>query len=246
MNNKSPFYFTLPFEIMMQPKPIGIELINTKRKYDDVIERWDDICLIINVRQEKFGLLGYGLFLIGALFFYDIIILLGQGINEFIESLKVGIPIVSIVLIMIVCALTSPEKKLILNRLKGTAVLPGFLYQKSLKLSFNDIIPVVTKVTRIGTKGTELFLKRPIGRWYDRFQLGTIFRGNQSDPFESWSLLVWYMDKNRPLPPGTAFDPYRKRDEERRKKEGYPPPLYPSRIHNEQGILYPTEKSYGG
>lgn len=30
-----------------------------------------------------------------------------------------------------------------------------------------------------------------------------------SFPRESWSCYVWYMDKNRPLPPGTAFDEFR-------------------------------------
>ena len=38
------------------------------------------------------------------------------------------------------------------------------------------------------------------------------------------------MDKNRPLPPGTAFDPYREKDFERRKKLGFPKPLYTSNI----------------
>jgi hypothetical protein len=38
------------------------------------------------------------------------------------------------------------------------------------------------------------------------------------------------MDKNRPLPPGTAFDPYRQQDYERRKKLGFPRPLYYSNI----------------
>ena len=46
----------------------------------------------------------------------------------------------------------------------------------------------------------------------------------------NWSFIVWYMDKNRPLPPGEAFDPYRKKDFQRRKSEGFPPPLYPSYI----------------
>ena len=45
-----------------------------------------------------------------------------------------------------------------------------------------------------------------------------------------WSLIVWYMDKNRPLPSGTAFDPYRQKDYERRKAAGFPKPLYPSDI----------------
>ena len=42
------------------------------------------------------------------------------------------------------------------------------------------------------------------------------------------SFLLWYMDKNRPLPPGDAFDPYRERDYERRKAAGFPKPLFPS------------------
>lgn len=50
------------------------------------------------------------------------------------------------------------------------------------------------------------------------------------DIYETLSFYVWYMDKNRPLPPGTAFDPYRQKDFERRKAEGFPSPLYRSHI----------------
>ena len=45
---------------------------------------------------------------------------------------------------------------------------------------------------------------------------------------EEWSFILWYMDRNRPLPPGDAFDEYRQRDFERRKAEGFPPPMFPS------------------
>ena len=45
-----------------------------------------------------------------------------------------------------------------------------------------------------------------------------------------WAFTVWYMDKNRPLPPGTAFDAYREKDFERRKAAGFPKPLYSSNI----------------
>jgi hypothetical protein len=44
--------------------------------------------------------------------------------------------------------------------------------------------------------------------------------------YEDLSFYLWYMDKNRPLPPGTAFDPYRDKDFERRKAEGFPRPLF--------------------
>ena len=60
-------------------------------------------------------------------------------------------------------------------------------------------------------------------------RIGGIIAHNLVD--ESWSLMVWFMDKNRPLPPGTAFDPYREKDFQRRKKEGFPKPLYLSNIH---------------
>ena len=52
----------------------------------------------------------------------------------------------------------------------------------------------------------------------------------RSSEIEYWSFMVWYMDKNRPLPPGTAFDSYRQEDFERRKAEGFPKPLYSSEI----------------
>lgn len=50
------------------------------------------------------------------------------------------------------------------------------------------------------------------------------------DCYSNMSFITWYMDKNRPLPPRTAFDPYREQDFERRKAEGFPKSLYPSDI----------------
>ena len=53
---------------------------------------------------------------------------------------------------------------------------------------------------------------------------------SHSDIYAFWDFVVWYMDKNRPLPPGTAFDPYREADFQRRKAEEFPKPLYKSYI----------------
>jgi len=47
---------------------------------------------------------------------------------------------------------------------------------------------------------------------------------------DDWSFYIWYMDKNRPFPPGEAFRKYRQEDFERRKTEGFLKPLYPSII----------------
>ena len=51
-----------------------------------------------------------------------------------------------------------------------------------------------------------------------------------NSPKQNWSFYVWYMDKNRPLPPGSSFDEFREKDFQRRKAEGFPPPLFKSCI----------------
>ena len=43
---------------------------------------------------------------------------------------------------------------------------------------------------------------------------------------EILSFYLWYMDKNRPLPSGKIFDPYREQDYARRKAEGFPKPIF--------------------
>ena len=47
---------------------------------------------------------------------------------------------------------------------------------------------------------------------------------------------IWI--KNRPLPPGEAFDPYREKDFHRRKAEGFLPPLYKSNIPTGDSIVF--------
>ena len=54
--------------------------------------------------------------------------------------------------------------------------------------------------------------------------------GREVDLFDSWNFYTWYMDRNRPLSPGTKYDKFRQKDFERRKAEGFPPPMYLSHI----------------
>jgi|GEM_PF-883566 len=51
-----------------------------------------------------------------------------------------------------------------------------------------------------------------------------------TDILKHFSFLVWYMDKNRPLPPGEILNPYRQKDYNRRKLERFPMPLYLSNV----------------
>ncbi|MCG5533378.1 hypothetical protein LRF89_07975 [Halorhodospira sp. 9621] len=63
---------------------------------------------------------------------------------------------------------------------------------------------------------------------------------------EEWDFYCWYMDPRKPLPPGRVFDPYRKRDDERRAREYGPEVLrrYPSAFTD--GSLEPAGRRRQG
>ncbi|WP_062053752.1 hypothetical protein [Aquimarina longa] len=134
-------------------------------------------------------------------------------------------------LLMVIYGLFRDKKKerIILDRLNGTITYPIGWFQKPISGRFSRLDVV------IGTSGaTDGYAHREYLNVINTWQ-PTIF-GNvktlsyDNPPIKAWSFFVWYMDKNRPLPNGTAFDPYREKDRKRREAEGNPPPLYPSNI----------------
>ena len=123
-------------------------------------------------------------------------------------------------ILLIVYQYTHPPKKIILDRLNGIITFPGIFYGKPITMPFDKVLPV-SKFNGIGAGESLGFCHHKI--------LATDIDLDYT-PKSSWSFIVWYMDKNRSLPPGKVFDPYRKRDYERRKAEGFPEPLYESWI----------------
>ena len=121
-----------------------------------------------------------------------------------------------------------PKKLLILDRLNGLVTYPGFLYSKPYTMSFSD---VVAKIVSSGGRASLVF-------YHYNGITGTSISAGDYIPIRNWSFIVWYMDKNRPLPPGEAFDPYRKKDFQRRKAEGFLPPLYKSNIPTGDSIVF--------
>ena len=115
---------------------------------------------------------------------------------------------------------THPSKKIILDRFNGIITFPNIFYGKPITIPFDKVLAAL-KLNGIGAPVSLGFYHHKI--------LSTSIRIDNT-PKSSWSFIVWYMDKNRPLPPGKVFDPYRKRDYERRKAEGFPEPLYESWI----------------
>ena len=137
--------------------------------------------------------------------------------------------IVSIIIYIIICVgagafpLFAPYKELILNREEGTISMPRAFKKENLVISFEEGDGIV-KFTAGGGAAPDVYL---VFLHKNRKKGGHL---SHSDIYAFWEFVVWYMDKNRPLPPGTAFDPYREADFQRRKAEGFPKPLYKSYI----------------
>ena len=137
--------------------------------------------------------------------------------------------IVSIIIYIIICVgagafpLFAPYKELILNREEGTISMPRAFKKENLVISFEEGEGIV-KFTAGGGAAPDVYL---VFLHKNRKKGGHL---SHSDIYAFWEFVVWYMDKNRPLPPGTAFDPYREADFQRRKAERFPKPLYKSYI----------------
>ena len=126
---------------------------------------------------------------------------------------------------MVVYGFTMPKKEAILNRRDGLITFDGFSWQDNITMPFSEV------EFSFSTGGVDLIgaYQLQIMRPNKRVTFAIpIFSGK--DCYEGMSFITWYMDKNRPLPPGELFDPYREADFQRRKAEGFPKPLYPSDI----------------
>ena len=114
----------------------------------------------------------------------------------------------------------------VFNRMNGTVTLPApfpipFLPKRT--ILFSDVF--------FGISWTQM-----VFRYAKYLNIGVIvwYEYNLS----VWGFFVQYMDKNRPLPRGSAFDAYREQDFKRRQAEGFPKPIYPN-------LFYLTDESCG-
>ena len=190
--------------------PLGISDMS---KNND-ITRADDQFFIMN---NSITLGNFHLY-IGLVLFLFALFLFGEGTNTEITLSASSFLIGSF---YIIYNFTHPKKILILDRLNGIITFPGFLYGKPITMSFEEVLAEVRGGYGAGMATLALLHQNKLTAYSAILE---------STPLQSWSFMVWYMDKNRPLPPGKVFDPYRQKDYERRKKEGFPKPLYQSWI----------------
>ncbi|WP_024481103.1 hypothetical protein [Cellulophaga baltica] len=127
---------------------------------------------------------------------------------------------------------TMPKKEKILNRKDGLITFTGFYWQPNVTMAFTNAIFSYSTGGEDATGSFMLQVIRPTKGY--TFEL---FGAGGGDCYDDISFITWYMDKNRPLPPGDAFDEYRLQDFERRKAEGFPRPLYPSNIPTPEATI---------
>ena len=173
----------------------------------------DELIIMDQTASVTYYITGGALILFGTF----VSIFLAHEIMVFVVLLCISLP-------FFLYAYNYPKKYMIFNRKKGLFTFPDWFYMKPHTVAFakhNKFFWTGTGGAS-GAAGQQLVTAPPKSArsiWINIHVTG--FSG-------SWSFMLWYMDKNRPLPPGTAFDPYREQDFLRRKAEGFPPPLFKS------------------
>ncbi|AXO79323.1 hypothetical protein DZC78_02655 [Olleya aquimaris] len=209
------YYHRVEKKIYVRPRN-SIDLRNHKKIY-----YYQDENFINYPSDSNFiPYIGASVFLLLAL-----IMLFPLEQNYKMEDITVIVISFLLTIFFIIYLLTKPKKEQILNRRDGLITITGFFWQKSITMKFETC---EFAYSTGGEDGLGAFLLEAIrpNKWptFDYFGYGG------AECYESMSFTTWYMDKNRPLPPGEAFDRFREQDFERRKAEGFPKPLYPSKI----------------
>ena len=204
---------------IIKEKPKSFDM--DKLKDDMVVEVNDKVYREQTSLEKKFSwiffipsVIGFSFILIG--------ILLNYG--------DVFIHIISVIIYIIICVgagsypLLASYTELIINREEGTITFYKQRGEKRIVIPFEEGDGFLRFTAGGGVAPDFILMFLPKSR---KGPCGILA---QIDIYAFWEFVVWYMDKNRPLPPGTAFDPYREADFQRRKAEGFPKPLYKSYI----------------
>ena len=194
-------------EHIIHPFPI---VLTTELADSMNVERADDEFLIFNPSS----LIRSTLIVIGGILSCTWIILICIEMNDPFSRLyspaMSGAILASFFLLL--NGLLAPSRRFVLDRMKGTVTFPRHLFFSRCTIPFSKVIP--------GYSNGNLGFAHPYS--------GIVIPVLGAYDSGWWSFYVLYMYKNRPLPQGDTFDPYREQDFLRRKAEGFPKPIYPS------------------
>lgn len=178
-------------------------------------ERIDDEFLIIKCNSYNFQIIIVAILLI----IIPIILFEEIFVNHFYIAIGWCL-LISLPSFIYACML--PKKQIVFDRLNDTISYP----RKG--ITTRKVVVSFEKVKMFLGYGDDndnvhLIANNPANRRGSEFARWVI---DWSYGVEKWSFYVWYMDKNRPLPPEKVFLPYNDKDFTRRKAAGFPKPLY--------------------
>ncbi len=214
-----------PMQILKFPCSSIIERFRSDKgwlSYFKHVKYVDDDYLVIDMQHNTVNVI-LGVFLLSVS-----ILLTVMYQSDILESFLLPSPLYILSLYMFMLAGRSSSKLLIIfDRVRGLVQLPQVAWFPVRLFHFSEL-----KVKAFDNNPAML------GTYSSHSALESLFLGLggvllpifSRDIVSQWSFYVWYMDRNRPLPFGTAFDKYRDRDYERRKLAGFLPPLFPSDI----------------
>ncbi len=157
----------------------------------------------------------YFLFASGLLSFMLIGLFIDFKDHSISDFILYGLHLV-VVLFLFIYGFFHPSYIYIYNRFDGTVSLPLMWGMGSWTIPYKKLI-YIESMSRLGATNLAIVHPKP---WAVNRGQGTVDGGI--------SMHAWFMDKNRPLPPGSAYDKFRELDYQRRKAEGFQEPLYPS------------------
>ena len=143
--------------------------------------------------------------------FFPLIYLLvcGLGAKGFYDEANGEIIGISISIIFLLCAFFAlcwfifhRKKHVIFDREEGTVSIPGPFWYKNVKVPFKDVVAIIRTETYYYAHLKVLNLYRPDGYKADVGINSYSLEALRND----WAFYVWYMDKNRPLPPAPVFN----------------------------------------
>lgn len=127
-----------------------------------------------------------------------------------------------------------PKKYWVFNRRTQMVTVPGRHYTKGINIPM-DKMRIETRATmsNVGVSRVYPVAIVPSNKFEEflRINVASLETLNQAGKlYKLWSYYVWYMDENRPLPPGKIFDHCREREFANRRKRGFPMPKYYSLV----------------
>jgi hypothetical protein len=216
------FSNTLPHIIEDIPNPANLPQYNYKT---------DDKKIIMHTESPKKKRIRANilLFLIIAVIGLIITVIDKQPVKTWIRTYLIIFVLIPFIFFSSYSFLIYRQKEsiMILNREKGTVTIPCGIMRKAVEKPFREAIGFTSSASGYGSYY--------IGIRFKGHGKGDILSSWKNLPGE-WAFYVWYMDRNRPLPPGNVFAEYRKRDSARLRAEGYPTPLYPMTPAVEQRV----------